>query len=136
MAIEVFDDPFVSINGVDLSDHVRSVTLNYGAESQDFTASGDGTRIMRAGLKNWSMDVEFNQDYAAGEVDATLFALVGAAGFTAVLRPNQAAVSTTNPSFTGTAILESYQPVGGSVGDPHTAPITLQSSGTLVRATS
>ena len=136
MAIAVFNDPFVSINGVDLSDHVRSVTLNYGAEPQDMTASGDGTRINLAGLLAWSADIEFNQDYAAAEVDATLFSLVGAAAFTIILRPTQAAVSTTNPNFTGSAILESYQPMGGTIGEAHVSPVTLQSAGTLTRATS
>jgi hypothetical protein len=32
-------------------------------------------------------------------------------------------------------VLESYQPVGGSVGDMLVAPVTFQSAGTLTRVT-
>ena len=40
----VFRNPFVSLNGVDLSDHVRQATLDYKAELQDDTAGGDSSR--------------------------------------------------------------------------------------------
>lgn len=134
MASLILDDASVVINAVDLSDHVQSVTINYSAEMQDETAMGDDTRVNKGGLKNWSMDVEFKQDYASGEVDATLFSLVGAT-FTVTVKPTSAAVGTTNPSYSGTGILESYNPIGNSVGDLATAPITIQSAGTLTRAT-
>lgn len=136
MAVTVFKNPYVSINAVDLSDHVRSATLSYSAELQDKTASGDGTRSMIAGILDWTIEVEFNQDYASGKVDATLFSLVGAAEFAIEVRPDQGAVSTTNPKYTANAVLESYQPMGGSIGDMHVAPATLRPGGTLTRATS
>lgn len=135
MATQVFSDAFVSINGVDLSDHVRSVTLNYSAELVDETAMGDTTRKRKGGLKDWSLDVEFNQDFAASEVDVTLFTLVGST-FTVIVRAdNSDGVSSTNPNYTGTGILESYPPITGGVGDLHTTSITIQSAGTLSRAT-
>ena len=40
MATFVFTDASVTINSVDLSDHVRSVTLDLSAEEQDDTAMG------------------------------------------------------------------------------------------------
>lgn len=133
MASLIYRNASLVVNAVDLSDRVVSATLNYSAELQDETAMGDTTRINKGGLKNWSIDVEFKQDFAAGEVDATLFALVGTT-FTVTLKPDSAAVGATNPSFSGTGILESYQPLGGSVGDLAMAPITIQSAGTLTRA--
>ena len=135
MAEFVFTDASVVINAVDLSDHVRQVTLNYSAELQDDTAMGEDTRSRLGGLKDWSMEVEFNQDFAAAEVDVTLFPLVGTA-FTVTLKPTSAAVSATNPSYSGTGILESYPPMGGSVGDLAVAAISIQAAGTLTRATS
>lgn len=135
MATLIFKDAYVSINSVDLSDHVKSVTLNYEAEMQDDTAMGDTTRSNMAGLLNWSVDVEFLQDYAANEVDATLFSLVGAAAFPIILKPNGSATAVTNPKFTGNAVLASYTPMGGGVGDLAMAPITLSPAGTLTRAT-
>ena len=138
MAEFVFTDAFVSINGTDLSDHVRQVAINYSAELQDDTAMGDTTRSRLPGLLDWSIEVEFNQDYqdAPAKVDKTLFDLVGAAAFTVVVRPdNTAGVGVNNPNFTATsgAVLESYSPLGGSVGDLATTSITLQAAGVALQ---
>lgn len=131
----VLTDAFVEINSQDLSDHVRSVTINYGAEIKDKTAMGLGSRSKLPGLKDWSVDLEFNQDYALNEVDATLFSLVGAAEFAIIIRSDSGTIDATNPEFTGSALLESYTPLGGSVGDEHITTITLQGTGDLARAT-
>lgn len=136
MAQLILDDCYFEVNSVDLSDHVKSVTVNYSGEMQDDTVMGDDTRSNAAGLKNWSMDVQFVQDFAAGEVDATLFSLVGAAAFTVEVRPTSGGRSATNPGFNGNAVLESYQPVAGAVGDLLQAPVTFQAAGTLSRSTS
>jgi hypothetical protein len=45
-------------------------------------------------------------------------------------------VSSTNPQFSGSGILQTYPPVSGSVGDIANAPTTFQGSGALTRATS
>jgi hypothetical protein len=137
MAELVWNDASVTISGTDLSDHVRSVTLNYGAEILEITAMGNaGVRTKIAGLKDWSLDVEFNQDYAASKVDATLFPLVGAAAFAIVVKPTSGSVSATNPSFTGNGVLETYPPVGGEVGTVGTASCSIQGTGALSRNTS
>lgn len=135
MAELVFDNVFLSLGGTDLSDHVRQATLTYQAELQDKTAMGDNTRERIGGLKDWSLQVEFNQDFAASEVDATVFSLVGTV-FAVILRPDAGSVGATNPNYTGNGILEEYTPIGGSVGDVAIAPITIQASGDLSRATS
>jgi hypothetical protein len=132
MGTLVLTDASVIINAVDLSDHVRSVTINYSADMVEDTNMGDDTHLMKGGLKNWSMDIEFSQDYAAANVDATLFPLVGAE-FTVAVQPTSGAISATNPSYGGTGILESYTPIGGSIGELLVAPITIQAAGTLVR---
>lgn len=135
MAQFVFTDAEVVINAVDLSDHVKSVTLNYSAELQDDTAMGDDTRSKIGGLKDWSVSVEFEQDFAASSVDATLFGLVGTT-FTVTVKPDKStATSATNPKYSGTGILESYPPLDGAVGDLATSGITIQAAGTLSRLT-
>lgn len=132
----VLTDAYVSIDGNDMSDHVASVTVNYSAEMQDDTAMGDGTHKRIGGLKDWSVDIEFHQDFASSNVDAILFPLVGST-FTIIVRPvKTGGVGSTNPNYTGTAILESYKPLGGSVGDLAKASVTIPGSGTLSRATS
>lgn len=140
MAKYVMLDAYVLINAVVLSDHVKSVTITYEAEDQDSTAMGvGGARDHQAGLKNWSAELEMYQDHmapGAGAVDATLFPLLGAVAFACEFRPTSAAVSATNPKFTGNAILLSYSPLAGEVGEFSMTSVPLSGSGILTRATS
>lgn len=131
----VLTDCSLVCNSVNLSAWVRSITLQYNADAVENTAMGDTSHTRLGGLKDWSVSVEFNQDYAAAAVDATLFPLVGST-FTFEGKPTSAAASATNPKFTGTALLESYQPINGSVGELNTASINLVAAGALTRATS
>jgi hypothetical protein len=131
----IYRNAFLSINGVDLSPYVRSLSLPYNAELQDDTGMGDVTRRNKPGLLTWSVDIEFKQDFSAGAVDATMFPLVGADAFPVIIKPKNEAVSATNPQFSGSGVVESYQPLGGSTGDLATAPATIQCAGTLSRAT-
>ena len=133
MAEIVLKDASVVINSVDLSDHVSSVTINYSAEILDKTAMGANSRARVAGLKDFSVDVEFNQDYAASKIDATLFPLVGAAAFPIIVKPTSSAVSATNPSYTGNALLESYSPVAGAVGELAKVSVSMPGDGDLTR---
>lgn len=135
MATFVLTDAVITIDGTDLSDHGNQVSVSYEAETQDDTAFGDDTRSNSGGLKNWSMDITFLQDFAASEVDATLFPLVGTT-VTVAVRSTSSAVGSTNPSYTGTALIQSYSPFGNSVGDQATASVSCVAAGTLSRATS
>lgn len=136
MSTTVLTNAHVSIDGNDLSDHVKQVTLPYGCDEVDDTHMGDDTHQMIAGLKTWSVDIEFSQDFAASNLDSILFPLVGAAAVTVIVRPTASAVSATNPNYTGSAILSSYPPFGGTVGDKATTNVHMASAGTLSRATS
>jgi hypothetical protein len=134
MANLVLTNAYVSINSVNLSSYVKSVTLSYKSEMQDDTAMGDTARSRIGSLKDWSLSVEFFQDYAGGAVDATLFSIVGSV-VPVEIRGVNTTVSATNPKYTGNAILETYQPVGGSVGDNLMAPITMSGVLNLTRGT-
>lgn len=136
MAKFVFTDAVLFVNSVDLSDHVESVTLNYEAEVPEDTSMGDATKTRLPGLLDWSMDVVFRQDFAASKVDVTMFSLVGAAAFPVKLKATSAATSATNPDFQGNALLASYSPIGGTIGDVAAAPISLMGDDTLSRVTS
>lgn len=135
MATQVLTDAFFSWDANDLSDHVRSVAVSYEADAVEDTNMADTTHIFLGGLKNWRIEMEFSQDFAAGEVDAELQADVGAAK-TVIVRPTSAAVSATNPNYTGTGMLQSYQPVGGGVGELAIARAVIVPAGALSRATS
>lgn len=129
-----FRNALVEINGTNLSDHFASLTLNYSSEMLDETAFGDSTRIRKGGLKDWSIDLVAHQDYAASEIDATLFSLVGTT-VCVEIRPQNICSTVVNPRYDGIGVIESYQPVGGQVGTLLDAPITIQSAGDLSRTT-
>ena len=133
MATLNFRNAFLQINAVNLSDDVESITLNYSSEVLDETAMGDDTRIRKGGLFDWSVEVNFHQDFAASQVDATLFSLVGTTACIEI-RPQNICSTTVNPRYEGIGILESYTPVGGSVGSLLDAPATFQSAASLTRA--
>lgn len=126
----VLTNAYCMINSVDLSDHVRSVTIDYNAETPEITAMGDLTKTRLGGLLDWKLDIEFNQDYAAAKVHITLFTLVGVPT-TVIVQAVAGAESATNPKFTGTAILSKYVPMGGKVGDVAVSKAEFVGSGTL-----
>lgn len=133
MAVFVLTDASVTVNSVDLSDYVTSVTLNYEKDSVEVTAMGATGHKFTGGLQNISLDVTFNQDFAASQVAATLDALVGTTT-TVVVKPTSAAVGATNPSYTiSDAFLAATQPVAGAVGDLSQMSVTF-TGGSLVKA--
>jgi hypothetical protein len=136
MASFVITNAYCLLNGVNLSDHVRSVKVTYKADTPENTAMSQTTKNRLPGLKDWEMDIEFNQDFAAAEVDVTLFPLVGAAAFAIEVRPDAGARSVTNPAYTGNCLLADYPALGNKVGEVAVSAIKLMGSGTLSRLTS
>lgn len=135
MAEIVLKNAAVIVNSVNLSDHVRGVTINYSAELQDKTAMGSSARKRIAGLKDFTISVDYNQDYAASKVDATHFSLVGGTTFAIKIFPNSTTVGAGNPYYSGACLLESYSPIAGSVGELNTVTINYQGNGVLSRST-
>ena len=119
---------------VNLSDHVQSITLNLNADIQEDTSMGSTYKTRLGGLKDWSVDVTFKQDFTAAKVDATLFGILGKAG-TFTGKPTSAVVGATNPSYSGEVILATYPPFGNAVGELATVSAQFQGNGTLTRAT-
>ena len=118
-----------------LAKKVRSVTINYSAEIQDKTAMGSNSRQRIAGLKDWSVNVEFNQDFGSSDYDKMMFANVGKSSTDLWLdiRPTTAKGSATNPRYTGRCVQEGYTPISGSVGDLATHSVTFQCDGDMSR---
>ena len=136
MAHAVFTAPFFSVGGTDLSSHVRAATLDYEADGVDDTSGGDTTHIFLGGLKNWTMEIDFGQDFAASQVDATLFSVIGTTA-ALILRPvNTGGVGATNPNYTGTGLLQKYSIIGQSQGELAVARLSVLPAGNLSRATS
>lgn len=135
MAKFSFKDAVVTVNAVDLSDHISSVSLSVSSAELDTTAMGDDWMNKIGGLNDWSVSLTFQQDHAASEVDATIWPLLGTT--TAVtFKPTSSATSATNPQWSGSVLVSDYSPADGSVGDLATTSVTWPGAGTLTRATS
>lgn len=117
MAVLVLTDAVITVNSVALSDHANSITLNYEIDSVETTAFGSNGHKFTGGLQNNSLDIEFMQDFAVSNVEATIFPLVGTTT-TVTVKASSAATSATNPIYTLTgAFLAAHTPVAASVGE-------------------
>lgn len=134
MAVLVLTDASITVNSVALSDHANSVTLNYEIDSVETTAFGSTGHKFAGGLQNNSLDIEFMQDFAAANVEATIYPLVGTTT-TVVIKPTSSAVSATNPSYTLTGtFLAAHTPVAASVGELAMTSLSF-TGGILTKAT-
>lgn len=125
MAKLVLRDCFIEVSGVNFSSHVSSVTINLSKDEIDTTNFGGDGRERAHGLKDDSFELTFQQDYAAGEVDDTLYPLWdNETEFIVKVRPRSSAVSTSNPEYSATCILLEYTPLAGDVGDLSTTDVT------------
>lgn len=135
MATFAFIDGHVTVNAVDVSQWVRKVTISTEGESLENTAMGSGgSRGFQGGLKTWSFELEWNQDFEPGGPDATIWPLLNTV--TAVTaRAKSDTVSPTNPEYGGNVLVTEYSPLDGSVGDLGTFSTSWQGSGALNRTT-
>lgn len=130
----VLKNPTITVNSVDLSDHISSVEVMLSKEELDSTAFGAGGRERVQGLEDDSFTLNFQQDFGTAEVDATLYPLwASGSAFEVKVIPSGTAVSATNPSYAGSCILFEYQPLAGAVGDLAETSVTLPVNGTVTR---
>jgi len=134
VAVFVATDYNIKINGQDYSANLTQAELSLEADDVETTAFGSTYRSRIGGLKQGSLNLQFNQDFAAAGIDSVLFPLLGTQA-TVVIKPNSTAVSATNPTYTFNALVTSYTPISGSVGDLATFSVTWPVSGAVTRAT-
>ena len=134
MARIVLTNAKVTINSVNLSDHIARVTLSTSAdvvETTGFSSTAARTRV--AGLQDNSVTLEFHQDFATSNVEQTIYPLLGTAT-TVVVTPVDTTVGATNPSYTFSALIAEWQPLSGAVGELATASVTWPISGAITKA--
>lgn len=135
MAIEVLKNAVVTVNGVDLSDTVSSVEINISREEVETTTFGSGGGRHRvAGLEDSSFSLTFFQNFAASQVDATIFPLLG--GTAAVTVTAGSAVSATTPKYSGTVLVTEWMPIANAIGDAPEISVEWPVNGTITKATS
>ena len=135
MAALVLTNAYITINSVNLSDHIASVTLTTADDVIETTAFGSTARTRVAGLGDNSIALEFHQDYATSNVEATIYPLLGSTT-TVVVKPNGSTTAATNPSYTFTTLVSEWTPLNGAVGELATASVTWPISGDITKAVS
>jgi hypothetical protein len=132
-----FKNGYIGVNGINLSDHAREITIETSVAELPSNVHGTITSTVFAGLNTWTITAVFMQDFAAGKIDATL-GTIGGGGhfpFSIEVGPDAGAVSTTNPRYSGGAILGSYRPFGGAHGSLMEANATFRCATDLTRRT-
>jgi hypothetical protein len=124
----------VTINSVNLSDHVTSVSLNRNLDEIETTAMGDGGHKFIKGLEASSITIDFNNDTDTANVLQTLAARWGQIT-TVTLKQTSAITSPTNPLYTMSCLVNGTQDINGAVGDLGTQSVTWNVVGQIVITT-
>lgn len=132
---QVITNASVSVGGVDLSSHIKKVTLSTKRNELETTTFGNTGKRRVAGLADSSIALEFNQDFSASTVEASIYSLLGATA-TVVVKPVSATVSATNPSYTMSVLVTEWTPLEAQVGELASASITWPVDGVITKATS
>lgn len=121
MAIFQNTDATVTINSVDVSDHVVSCEWVETFDTTESVAMG-GTNYVKVlpTFKRGTFNVELQQDFAASDVYATLVAVFDADPAVAVnvtYKHTSAPTSETNPEMQTAAILTSMPIIAGAIAE-------------------
>ena len=134
MPAMVLTSEFLSLNGTDLSAYTKKAELTVEVEEKDVTTySAAGWTVVIGGLKKGGLDIDFIQDFADNLLDEIMWALLGTV-VTFAVRPTSAAVSASNPSYSGSVLIKEWKPIQGSVGDEATVGVSYPTSGAVARA--
>lgn len=129
MAKLVLTNAYVSVNGVDISNHVSDVSIEGARSEVDVTSMGDVNQEIVLGLGDVTVNVTLFNDYAVGNIDQQMFALWQTnTPFTVGIRPVNAARSTSNPEYQMQALLPTYNPIAGGVGAAVSTPLSFRNA--------
>ena len=135
MAVFLNNGVVLTVNAVDLSDHVTAVTINRAFDELEVTAMGDSGHKFVKGLEASSITIDFLNDTASAETLQTLQAVWGT-NTTVTVKQTSAATSATNPLYTMTCLINGTTDVNGSVADLSMQSVTFNVSGTIAVTTS
>ena len=135
MAVFLNNGVVLTVNAVDLSDHVTAVTINRNFDELEVTAMGDSGHKFVKGLEASSITIDFLNDTASAETLQTLQAVWGTST-TITVKQTSAATSATNPLYTMSCLINGTTDVNGSVADLSMQSCTFNVNGTIAVTTS
>ena len=138
MAIFVLKDAVVTVDAVNLSDHVSEVSIETERDEVDVTAMGAVNKVQVAGLGDATITCTMFQDFAATKVDATLWPLSSTnTPFVVTVKAFSTATAVTNPLYSMTCLMYGYSPLSGGIGDASSTEVVFRNAAQagLTRAT-
>ena len=137
MAIILSNGVVTTLNSVVLSDHVTSATINRSFEELNITSMGDTAVKFVKGLESSTITLDFLNDDAAsgaGSVRATLQAAWGTT-VPITMKQTSAVVSTTNPLYSTTILVNNTTDINGSPAEISSQSITFTCNSAIVITT-
>jgi len=136
MAVYLSNGVVLTVNAVDLSTLVSSVTINRSFDELEITAMGDSGHRFTKGLEASSITIDFFNDEATSKTLQTLnSSSVWGNNVTVTAKQTSAATGPTNPLYTMTCLVNNTTPINGAVGDLSTQSVTWNVSGTIAVTT-
>jgi len=136
VAVYLSNGVVLTVNAVDLSALVSSVTINRSFDELEITAMGDSGHRFTKGLEASSITIDFFNDEATNKTLQTLnSSSVWGNNVTVTAKQQNTTVSATNPLYTMTCLVNNTTPINGAVGDLSTQSVTWNVSGTIVITT-
>ena len=134
MAVYLSNGVVLTVNAVDLSTLVSSVTINRSFDELEVTAMGDSGHKFVKGLEASSITIDFFNDEATSKTLQTLNSTWGTST-TVTVKQTSAITSATNPLYTMSCLVNNITPINGAVGDISTQSVTWNVNGTIAVTT-
>ncbi len=137
MSVYLSNGVVLTVNAVDLSTLVSSVTINRSFDELEVTAMGDSGHKFVKGLEASSITIDFFNDEATSKTLQTLnSSSVWGNSVTVTAKQTSAATSASNPLYTMSCLVNNTTPINGAVGDLSTQSVTWNVNGTIAVTTS
>ena len=134
MAVYLSNGVVLTVNAVDLSSLVSSVTINRSFDELEVTAMGDSGHKFVKGLEASSITIDFFNDEATSKTLQTLNSVWGTST-TVTVKQTSGATSATNPLYTMSCLVNNTTPVNGDVASLSTQSVTWNVNGTITITT-
>ncbi len=134
MAVYLSNGVVLTVNAVDLSSLVSSVTINRSFDELEVTAMGDSGHRFVKGLEASSITIDFFNDAESAKTLQTLNTNWGNS-VTVTAKQTSSATSATNPLYTMSCLINNTTPINGAVGDLSTQSVTWNVNGTIAVTT-
>lgn len=119
---------------VDVSDQLQSLVLTQAVDELEKTSLADAARYYTAGLQTNEVALTLYNSFGAGEIEATLAAVLGKSDIVLVFTGTTSATeSSSNPEYTLTnCFLASTTPINSAYGELSMVEVTFR-GGVLTR---